>query len=119
MAILHFQNAVNAHLLWSQEFAAYLEGHHISAEFEEVHRDDLCVIGQWLHGEGEAYSHLKHFDTVKSLHRELHALAGQAVQAKATGKLKQLDGLIAQMDRVRHELFMSWHALNDLVGALE
>ncbi|HEY9164291.1 MAG TPA: CZB domain-containing protein [Magnetovibrio sp.] len=119
MAILHFQNAVSAHMLWSQNFHEFLEGRHDSAEFQDVHRDDLCVIGKWLHGEGSCYCDLNHFNTVKSLHCELHAIAGQAVEAKSQSNQPLLDDLMGQMDRLRHELFMSWHALNDLIGALE
>lgn len=119
MAILHFQNAVNAHVLWSQKFADYLEGHHVSAEFDHVHRDDLCVIGQWLHGEGDCYQHLSQFAVVKTIHRELHALAGKMVQAKAEANRVLLEELTVQMNQIRHDLFIAWDALNDLVGAYE
>lgn len=119
MAILHFQNAVTAHLQWSREFAAYLEGHSVSAEYAHAGRDDLCVIGKWLHGEGAGFSHFEPFGVVKTLHRELHELAGQAVQAKAASDRTLLNGLMGQMDQVRHDLFMAWSDLNEMIGALE
>jgi hypothetical protein len=56
---------------------------------------------------------------VKTIHRELHALAGKMVQAKAEANRVLLEELTAQMNQIRHDLFIAWDALNDMVGADE
>lgn len=127
MPVLHLQDAVLEHAAWWTAFEALLrsEGNAVAApskrslEHPAVARDDQCAIGRWLYGDGAQFSDLAAFQMVKNLHKELHDLSGMALLAKSEGSLELVVALIGDIHKIRHDLFMAWDALNDIIGGYD
>lgn len=120
MGVLHFQDAVENHHKWLDDFIASLSGADEKLCREQVVRDDLCVIGQWLHGEGIKFSHLPEFQAVKDLHKTIHDIAARAWDAKKQHENQaQVDTILKELEEAKHALFMSWNDLNFVIGSLD
>lgn len=119
MSILHFQEAVLQHHKWLEELRSCLLGDGCDLRAEEILRDDHCVIGRWLHGDGMAFAHLSEYQIVKDLHKQVHEIAMQAWHAKTDEAHDQIEDLLMQLDKIKHAMFMSWNQLNDIIGDLE
>lgn len=119
MAVLHFQQAVEEHLNWLENFKAALGGDFKALKAEEIIRDDVCTIGMWLHGEGEKFAHLKEFQRVKELHKKVHDVATRLWKARRQHEEACLDDLLNELDDVKHVMFLAWSDLNSLIGSLE
>jgi len=118
MHVMHFQNAVREHNEWWVQFEQYLKSNADEHTFKDVVRDDCCAIGQWLHGDGQEFSHLDEFQTVMKHHKDLHNAAGSAREAKLQGDAIAVQDAIDELLKLRHLLFMSWNTLNDIIGGL-
>lgn len=77
------QTAYRAHEIWRARLATALASGSSPFSPEEVLRDDLCTLGQWLHSLPES-ARGAFFGEVKSLHAAFHAEA-HALLALATG----------------------------------
>jgi len=119
MAVLHFQQAVEQHHQWLENVKAFLNGEACQLDLNKIVQDDQCVIGQWLHGEGSRFQHIDEFQTVKALHKKIHILAGQARDAYIDKEYDRVEGLMNQLDKVKHVMFMTWSDLNAIIGNLE
>jgi predicted GTPase len=124
MKILHFQDAVLEHTEWWDRFERFLnsEGHDsddAQLRYEDIVHDDKCAIGRWLHGDGAQFAEFKSYQRVKSLHKDLHDLSGRAWQAKTNGEMETMASIVAEIKVIRHELFMAWSALNEVVGSFD
>jgi hypothetical protein len=127
MPVLHLQDAVLEHAQWWSAFEHFLHSDENAAidlanrrlEREDVARDDRCAIGRWLHGDGAQFSDLAAYQMVKNLHKELHDLSGMALFAKTQGNLELVQVLIGDIHKIRHDLFMAWDALNDIIGGYD
>lgn len=127
MPVLHLQDAVKEHVEWWAAFEAFLRADLNATpndaihapEHQDVARDDRCAIGRWLHGDGAQFSNLAAYQMVKNLHKELHDLSGMAWQARVSGNLALMESLIGDIHKIRHDLFMAWDALNDIIGGYD
>ncbi|MDE3174682.1 MAG: CZB domain-containing protein [Pseudomonadota bacterium] len=91
---MNFDDAVAAHLQWKVKFrTALTTGAALDAS--AVAKDNVCPIGQWLHGEAKAkYGKLVNYHQCVSAHAAFHREAGRVAQwvnqkdvAKATAAL--------------------------------
>jgi hypothetical protein len=55
---MNFDEAIAAHGLWKQKLADYLAKHDGSLKHDDISRDNKCVLGQWIYGDGLKYSKL-------------------------------------------------------------
>ena len=81
-------DAHNAHIKCKVSFQSYLDST-LPAHLDErvICRDDRCELGKWIHG--SEFNHLKmhgEFYTLRSIHAQLHVVAGNVVE-----KIKQKD----------------------------
>lgn len=133
MPVLHLQDAVREHAEWWAAFETFLHADPTviptpnappntgtyAPERQDVARDDRCAIGRWLHGDGAQFSNLAAYQMVKNLHKELHDRSGMAWQARVAGNLALMEALIRDIHKIRHDLFMAWDALNDIIGSYD
>lgn len=120
MAVLHFHQAVSEHHAWWERFEEFLQGHTDDLEREHVAHDHSCTIGRWLHGDdGAVFAHHPEFQAVKALHKRLHNVAGELWQARVDEAQERMQQLLDDAKQIRHELFMAWSALNEIVGVYE
>ncbi len=87
IAGLNFKDAVAAHQKWKARLQASIDG--TSQEKLDpaiVGRDDQCVLGKWLYGQGAAtFGARPVFAELTSEHARFHAIAGEVLAAVQSG----------------------------------
>lgn len=93
---LNFLEAIEAHVRWKVRLEEYISG--ISDEIldaEVVCRDDKCVLGKWIYGEGGAnYGTHPKFIGIRETHKDFHRCAGQVIRFVDSGEIDQARDLL-------------------------
>lgn len=97
VAGLDFQAAVSAHQKWKTRLQACVEGtSEEQLDPNVVGRDDQCVLGKWIYGEGTAaFGGRPVFADLKSAHAEFHRVAGMVLNAVYDGRQEEAGQLLA------------------------
>ena len=83
-----FSRAVHWHLAWLKDILGKIDSPH-TFKPEEIARDDLCEIGQWLLSIEPIHRDLSEYIELRMLHAELHQLTSDAVKLAQAGKNKE------------------------------
>ena len=83
--ITSFDEMIDRHLKWKLRLKAYLQGTGEELEAETVARDDLCKLGEWLHGKGRQLQDMPEYQRLLDVHGRFHATAGDIVHAWQCG----------------------------------
>jgi methyl-accepting chemotaxis protein len=125
LSIVHkhfdFTSAINAHIDWKMKLSKYLEKPDGSLKADHVCKDNVCILGKWLYGDG---SHFQSqfpsvFTNLKGSHAEFHKTAGEVIRliesnnTKAAVKLLSPDGAYAAISSKTVAL------INELKGLVE
>jgi hypothetical protein len=91
VAGLDFQAAVAAHQKWKTRLQACIDGtSEEKLDPEVVGRDDQCVLGKWIHGQGgAAFGQEQIFTDLTSAHAEFHKTAGMVLSAVYDGRKEE------------------------------
>ena len=91
---MNFDDAIRSHWSWKTRLARYLDKPDRSIDPASLEADDLCALGQWIHGEGRI-SHWseKLFHQLKSEHARFHKEAAALARRADSGE--RVDGLVA------------------------
>jgi hypothetical protein len=84
-ATLDFDGVIQAHMGWKHKLRNYLAGEGEALDPAVVSRDDKCVLGCWVHGEGKRYAGDPGFIQLRSKHADFHRCAGAVIRAKQAG----------------------------------
>lgn len=91
VAGLNFQDAVSAHQKWKARLQACIDG--TSAEKLDpaiVGRDDQCVLGKWIYGQGTAsFGSRPAFGDLTNAHADFHRIAGEVLTAVYAGRKEE------------------------------
>ncbi|MGB0468259.1 MAG: CZB domain-containing protein [Pontibacterium sp.] len=84
---LNFRTAIEAHQKWKARLQAVLNEDSAEAlSVETLSRDDLCVLGKWIHGEGEKqFGDEPLFVKLRQDHARFHTCAGVVLQKAQSG----------------------------------
>lgn len=95
--VFDFNAAIAAHIDWKMKLSRYLHQPDGSLEHEKVCLDNACVLGKWIHGEGQQHSHLspRLFESVKDSHAKFHQTAGEIVRLINIGDRKKAELMLA------------------------
>ncbi len=114
MGEINLMDAITAHIRWKIRLQNYFNG--MSSETLDpvtLCRDDLCVLGRWLHGPGMRHFHeCEAFHRLRSDHAEFHFISATVVK-----KVQENDhaGATRLMDKeYAHTSHRIVHALNEL-----
>ena len=93
------------HRRWVRRLVAWAESGDASGLPQNIENDQTCTFGRWYRNEGFShYSHLAEFRNMGPIHREVHVIGGEMVEALRQGNLEaaraRIDGIIAARDRV-------------------
>lgn len=81
---LDMKTALAAHEVWKERLRQVFEGEVDMPDISKVARDDLCLMGQWLHREGRRkYGDNPAFLRLLGAHSEFHLCVGEALAAHA------------------------------------
>jgi hypothetical protein len=81
---MNFDQVIAAHSAWKGRLHAFLEGKE-QLDAATVCRDDACVLGTWIYGEGAKLQADPLFATVKSEHKAFHQCAADVVTLAKKG----------------------------------
>ncbi|MGC9387235.1 MAG: methyl-accepting chemotaxis protein [Hydrogenovibrio sp.] len=113
-----FTQARRAHRLWRVKVNAYLNG--LKSDIDPVTATDgsRCELGQWIYGEGRAYSGLNSYRALEKVHAELHSFIGQILQLEEAGDMDQALIELGQLDALSLEVVQAIRTLEgDIVRA--
>lgn len=87
VAGLDFKSAINAHMAWKVRLEKCIGGtNEEDLQVETVSRDDLCVLGKWIHSVGgQKFGHLREFQEMKMEHMRFHLGAGDVLSCCLAG----------------------------------
>lgn len=77
---MDFDKVISAHTSWKNRFKKYLNGEE-QLEPQTVAKDDVCELGRWLYGAGQAFAQHPEFADLKTKHAQFHAQAAQVIRA--------------------------------------
>lgn len=89
--------AIDAHQKWKGRLRDAITGKsQEDLSVEEIAKDNVCHLGQWLHGVGkERYAHLPAYHWVKEWHGQFHLRAGEVL---ATARKGDVDGALVMLE---------------------
>lgn len=76
---MNFQDAAKAHVEWNVKLRMYIDGQG-ELDASTVCKDNQCVLGQWIYGEGKAHEALPEYGELRAAHAEFHQIAGDIVK---------------------------------------
>jgi Chemoreceptor zinc-binding domain len=88
---LDFDEAVTSHRAWRQRIAGWLGGDTSDPlDHHAVGRDDQCLLGQWLAGEGrDLHEDSPRFQQLKLAHTHFHLAAAAVLRHQQEGRALQ------------------------------
>ncbi len=108
---LYLGQAVQGHLAWKKRLRdVVLEGRQDDVDVAQVASDEVCALGQWLHGHArQRYGHLPEFARLRKIHAEFHLTAGQLLLNSRNGQRPEAERMLrgtfnALSDQVQLEL---------------
>ncbi len=88
---LDMKGALEAHAAWKKRLREVIEGKARDIpEVGKVARDDLCALGQWLHGEANRmFNHggptTEQYHRLRDIHARFHLAAAETLSAHQSG----------------------------------
>lgn len=84
---MNFEEAIGAHQKWKARLRMQLSGTATETlRPEEVAKEDLCVLGQWIRGQGgRTFAGKPEFTEVAAVHAEFHQIAAQVLRLAQSG----------------------------------
>ncbi|MDP3936136.1 MAG: CZB domain-containing protein [Alphaproteobacteria bacterium] len=83
---MNFDEAIRAHAEWKMKLSNYLRHPDSSIDPVKLGLDNVCALGQWLHGEGKKYASLPEYERLVKEHAGFHKAASDIVKSKNAGK---------------------------------
>lgn len=116
---LDMEAALKAHAVWKQRLQEVFDGTLAMPEIEKVRRDDLCLMGQWLHGDGKLkFGDLQAHQRLLNTHATFHDCVSKALTAHASGDRSNAAELQKEVQRqslrVQVELVRLFVAARDM-----
>jgi len=82
---MNFDESVATHSRWKRKLREYLAKRDGTLSSVEVSLDHKCELGQWIYGEGAAYSALPEYSKLKFEHARFHLVAADLVTKANSG----------------------------------
>ena len=100
---LNFQSAIDAHIKWKLRLADTIAGRsQEKLEVANVSRDDQCVLGKWIHGNGNAkYGKTPAFTELRQTHAHFHKCAALVLGEAQKGNRVQAEKYLSSGEYVQ------------------
>ncbi|TLS67965.1 HAMP domain-containing protein [Mariprofundus erugo] len=111
----HFNEAILAHLKWKKRLHDFINGSSTEKlDSAVICKDNLCILGKWIYGDGKAHSNTVHYPDLVRKHASFHLCAGEVVRkAEANQKSASLDMLHGEFANRAQDTIMAIIALKD------
>jgi methyl-accepting chemotaxis protein len=81
-ASTHFDVAIAAHIKWKLRLSQFIDGSSTEIlDSATVCKDNQCVLGKWIYGEGQAHNNAPHYGDLLAKHANFHRCAGDVVKS--------------------------------------
>ena len=106
---------ISAHVLWKKRLLALLDGSsEEKLDPQAIGMDNKCALGQWIYGDGQTYSRVAAYETVRTMHAEFHRLAAEVVSLYQAGKISEAEQLLQReysrhSERLKHRILALSH----------
>lgn len=91
-----FYTAIEAHIKWKIRLQKYLEGtSEEKLDPEVICRDNECVLGKWIYGDGIKYSTMPAYQNLKQTHALFHHCASQVVRKTDEGQANEAKQILS------------------------
>ena len=103
---MNFYDAINAHVAWKTRLLRCIDEHNPEGlDPLTVGRNDQCLLGKWIHGEGARYRNLVLFAKMVEEHDRFHRFAAEVVHHCQNGDADTARGLLASdYARLSHDI---------------
>lgn len=110
---LNFKTALEAHIKWKLRLKGVIDGSGTEVlDPRTVSKDDECVLGKWLYGEGQKkFGTLTVFNELVSSHAEFHKCAGHTLELALEGKTPEAEKELIGGCFARASLTVSRHLM--------
>jgi len=96
---MDFDSAVKAHTNWMLRLFGYARGtSREQLDPQTIEKDNVCELGQWLHGEGRKYAVEPDFQELVKAHAAFHKSAASLVVLVDQGKRSKAEQLLMAVD---------------------
>ncbi|MEZ4361488.1 MAG: CZB domain-containing protein [Kofleriaceae bacterium] len=93
---LNFQTAIEAHMKWRERLEAVINGTSTEKiDPETIFKDDQCVLGKWIIGDGKVYEQLPQFHELRATHTHFHHVAARILRDALGGHREEAKAQIA------------------------
>jgi methyl-accepting chemotaxis protein len=82
---LDFDGAISAHRNWRRRLLDFVGGQGEALDPAVVERDDKCVLGCWIHGDGRALQGDPNYGDLKHEHAGFHLCAAEVIRTSQAG----------------------------------
>lgn len=91
-----FDDLIVAHVQWRIHLGQCVDGLRNDGRFvsDVVSKDNICVTGKWLFGEGLAYQTLPQYQHLVKVHADVHRCAADAVGLVEVGNFAEAKVLL-------------------------
>ena len=92
---LDFDGAISAHRNWRRRLLDFVGDQGEALDPAVVERDDKCVLGCWIHGDGRALQADPNFGDLKHEHAGFHRCAAEVIRSTLAGDSRSARSQIA------------------------
>lgn len=92
-----FNSAISAHIDWKMKLTKYLQHPDGSLKPDVVCKDNACVLGKWIYGDGQVHKphHLQTFEDLRASHAKFHQTAATIIRHIDSGNNKDAERLLS------------------------
>lgn len=83
---MDFDEAIRAHSDWKLKLQRYIKGMGDPVDVDKLSKDNVCILGCWLYGDGQKHKNHTEFQDLITAHREFHLAAADIVKRKDKGE---------------------------------
>lgn len=92
--IMNLDDAIKTHAEWKLKFRAAMSRKE-QLDAPSIERDDCCMLGKWIHGEGKSqFARHGEFTEVRERHRDFHKHAGTVARHINAGRYEEAERML-------------------------
>jgi len=89
-----FEAMINVHREWKSRLLDFLRRKGEPLVAAEVSKDNVCALGEWLHGPGQRFAQYEEYAELVKDHAEFHKHAGKVISEFDRGHMQVAQGLL-------------------------
>lgn len=89
-----FFKAIEAHTNWKIRLRKHLDGTSFeNLDPDVVCKDDQCILGQWIYGDGKHYQDMSGYQDLRQVHADFHQCAADIIRKTDNGQKEEAESI--------------------------